>query len=187
MDWIKSITNAIEFIENNITNNICVDDVSNEVFTSPTHFQRVFSVVTGISIGEYIRNRRLSLSGQELALTDSKVIDMAFKYGYDTSESFSKAFSRFHGFPPSEAKINKANLKYFEPFSINIFVKGGFNMSRKIMENDQGIRLIRENFEYKNVGPLRFIGMNLKVNPNISFDETISKLSPFLDPLQEQY
>ncbi|OJU09446.1 MAG: hypothetical protein BGN88_09965 [Clostridiales bacterium 43-6] len=187
MDWIKSISNAINFIDDNLTNNITVKDVSDHVFASNSHFQRIFNVVTGLTIGEYIRNRRLSLAGQELFLTECKVTDIAFRYQYDTSESFSKAFSRFHGFSPTEVKKHGDKLKYFDPLTINIFIKGGFNMSRKIMENEQGIRLIREIFEYKPTGNLRFIGLDLRKNPGISIEDTIKKIAPLLDPLKSQY
>ncbi|MBI9048148.1 MAG: helix-turn-helix transcriptional regulator [Anaerolineaceae bacterium] len=68
------------------------------------HFHRLFSMITGMTITEYIRNRRLSLVGQELVLSEEKVIDIALKYGYDSPESFSKAFSRFHSIAPSAAR-----------------------------------------------------------------------------------
>jgi len=58
VDWIQSITKAIRYMENNLTNDISIDDVSDQVFISGSHFQRVFNVVTGITIGDYIRNRR---------------------------------------------------------------------------------------------------------------------------------
>ena len=109
------------------------------------------------------------------------------RYHYNTSESFFKAFTRFHGFPPSEVKKNSNELKCFAPITINVFIQGGFTLSRKIMENDQGVRLIREKFEYKHVGKLRFIGINLKLNPGISFQDTIDKIAPLLDPLMSEY
>ena len=96
MEWIESITKAIRYIENNLTNDISIEDVANHVFMSGANFQRIFHLVTDITIGDYIRNRRLTLSGRDLFLTDSKVIDIAMRYQYNTSESFSKAFTRFH-------------------------------------------------------------------------------------------
>lgn len=187
MEWKQSITKAIHYMENNLTNNISIEDVSNHVFMSNYHFQRIFNFVIGITIGDYIRNRRLTLAGQDLLLTNGKIIDIAMRYQYDTSESFSKAFTRFHGIPPSAVKKHGDTLKYFDPITINIIIQGGFNMSHKVMENEQGIRLIREKFGYKNIGKLRFIGINLKLNPNISYQDTIDKISPLLDPLMAKY
>lgn len=83
---------------------LSIEQISNYVFASKSNFQRVFHMVTGVTIGEYIRNRRLSLAGQDLLLTDKKVADIAQKYRYDTSESFSKAFLRFHSISPSDIK-----------------------------------------------------------------------------------
>jgi len=119
-------------MENNLANDISIENVSSHVFMSASHFQRIFYVVTGITVGDYIRNRRLSLAGLDLLLTKSKVIDIAMRYQYDTSESFSKAFTRFHGISPSVVKKHEDKLKCFDPIVINIYIQGGFNMSRKM-------------------------------------------------------
>ncbi|OGO92523.1 MAG: hypothetical protein A2Y17_11265 [Clostridiales bacterium GWF2_38_85] len=160
MEWLDSIKKSIRYIENNLTNEINIDDISNQVFSSSSHFQRIFNLVTGITIGEYIRNRRLSLAGRDLLLTNNKVIDIALKYQYDTSESFSKAFTRFHGISPSDVKKYSDMLKSFNPLTINISIQGGFGMSRIIMENENGIKMEREKFEYIRLGKTRFIGIN---------------------------
>ena len=160
MEWIQSITKAIRYIENNLINDISVDDVTNHVFMSGANFQRIFHLVTDITIGDYIRNRRLSLAGRDLFFTDSKVIDIAMRYQYNTSESFSKAFTRFHGISPSVVKKQSDKLKCFSPLTINIFIRGGFNMYRIVMENDSGAKLICENFEYCTLGKVRFIGID---------------------------
>ena len=135
MNWIDDTKNAINFIENNLLEYINVDDVSKHINSSTDYFQRTFSIVTGLSISEYIRNRRLTLAGEELKNTQEKVIDVALKYGYDSPESFTKAFTRFHGVTPASARVSNANLKYFYPLSIKILIKGGFGMNRKIIPN----------------------------------------------------
>ena len=141
---------------------------------------------TGVSVGKYIQNRRLSLAAQELLSGNAKVIDTAIKYGYDSPESFTKAFVRFHGVPPSMVK-NTHELKFFYPLTVKLFIQGGFGMARTIMENSKGIRLIRENFEYKHTGKLRFIGLDLKKNPGLSIPDTIKIIAPLLDPLKPKY
>ena len=132
MYWIEDIQKALNYIEENILADISVGDVSRSVHSSPDYFQKIFSIVTGFSVSEYIRNRRLSLAGQELACGKAKVIDVALKYHYETPESFAKAFSRFHGFPPSSIKMSRERFKTFTPITIQINVKGGFNMSVKL-------------------------------------------------------
>jgi len=135
MNWINDIQKAIHFIENNLLENINTDDVANHIHSSTDYFQRIFNIVTGISISEYIRNRRLTLAGEDLQGTQAKVIDVAMKYGYDSSDSFTKAFTRFHGITPASVKASAEELKYFHPLSIDIYIKGGFNVNRKIIPN----------------------------------------------------
>ena len=135
MNWMNDTQNAINFIEDNLLENINTDHVSNHIHSSTDYFQRTFNIVTGISISEYIRNRRLTLAGEELKNTQAKVIDVAMKYGYDSPDSFTKAFKRFHGVTPASARVSDTELKCFLPLSIKIFIKGGFNMNRKIIPN----------------------------------------------------
>jgi len=135
MYWINDTQNAINFIENNLLEDINADDVSKHIHSSSDHFQRTFNIVTGISINEYIRNRRLTLAGEEIINTQARILDVSMKYGYDSPDSFTKAFTRFHGVTPTSARAAKENLKHFYPLSIKIFIKGGFGMSRKIISN----------------------------------------------------
>ena len=133
MNWISDIQKAIDFIENNLLEKITVEDVAKHIHSSADYFQRVFNIVTGISVSEYIRNRRLTLAGEELANTQTKVIDVCVKFGYESPESFTKAFTRFHGVTPVAAKLSTTQLNHFEPLLIKIFIKGGFGMNRRII------------------------------------------------------
>ena len=92
MDWINGLQKAIEYIEEHLTDNISYDEIAKQSFSSTFHFQRVFSILCGYTLGEYIRNRRLSLAGKELLLGNQKIINIALKYGYDNPDSFSRAF-----------------------------------------------------------------------------------------------
>ncbi len=136
MDWISGIQNAINYIEDNITNELDYEKIATKAFLSAFYFQRIFGILCGISLGEYIRNRRLTLAGSELSSTDAKVIDIALKYGYDTPESFTRAFVRFHGITPSEAKKNGSKLKSFSRVSVQIILKGGSIMDYKIVKKE---------------------------------------------------
>jgi len=135
MNWINDTQSAINFIESNILENITVDDVAKHVYSSADYFQRVFNIVTGLSISEYIRNRRLTLAGDEIKNTQAKVIDVSLKYHYDSPGSFTKAFARFHGITLLAARSSNVNLKHFYPLSIDVFIRGGFGMERKIIPN----------------------------------------------------
>ena len=93
MDWIKGVQRAVDYVEAHITEPINYVEVARQAYSSSFHFQRVFSILCGFTLGDYIRMRRLSLAGGELAASGALVIDVALKYGYDTPESFSRAFT----------------------------------------------------------------------------------------------
>lgn len=101
MDWITGISRAIDYIEEHLTDNIDYAEVAKQAYSSSYRFQRVFSILCGYTLGEYIRNRRLTLAGNELKNANCKVIDVALKYGYENPDSFSRAFLNFHGINPS--------------------------------------------------------------------------------------
>lgn len=131
MDWIDGIQRAINYIEDNLTGDIDYEQAARESFSSPYHFQRLFGILCGCTLGEYIRARRLTLAGAELASGRIRVIDAALKYGYDSPDSFAKAFYRFHGVLPSQAK-NGAPLKSFSRLSFKITLEGGKIMNYRI-------------------------------------------------------
>lgn len=132
MNWVKIIEDAIEYIEGNITEDLTVGRIAEEVNTSAFYFQRGFSMLCGYTVGEYIRMRRLSLAGEELLSSDAKVIDLAVKYGYDSPDSFTKAFTRFHGSTPTDVRRGGAMLKSFAPLHIKLTLDGGSTMEYRI-------------------------------------------------------
>jgi AraC-like DNA-binding protein len=133
MDWVRMIQNAINYIENHIFDDIDQDELAKNAYSSVFQFNRAFSMIAGISISEYIRNRRLSIAGRELRDGKEKVIDIALKYGYDSHESFTKAFKRFHGESPSAVRASRTKIRFYKPLTIQINVKGGFDMEKKFL------------------------------------------------------
>ncbi len=132
MDWIDGIQRAIDHIEDNLTETIDYEEVAKKCYSSSYHFQRVFSILCGFTLGEYIRNRRLTLAGKELATTNTKVIDVALKYGYESPDSFAKAFQKFHGILPSQARSNGSNLKSFSRLVLKFSLEGGTTVNYRI-------------------------------------------------------
>ena len=131
MDWITGIQKSLDYIEAHLTDAISYEAAARESASSAFHFQRMFSMLTGYTLGEYIRMRRLSLAADELHGTDDKVIDIALKYGYDTPESFSRAFTRFHGITPTQARRG-CNIKSFSALSVKLILEGGNLMDYRI-------------------------------------------------------
>lgn len=136
-DWTEGIQSAIRYIEDNITEPLEMADIAAKAYVSAFHFQRIFGVLCGMTVGEYIRSRRLSLAAQELSCSDVRVIDMALKYGYDSPDSFTRAFTKFHGITPSAAKERGAALKSFAPLRIKLTLEGGSMIEYKIVEKAQ--------------------------------------------------
>lgn len=136
MNYTQGLQNAIDYIENHLTENIDCCDVAGHAGFSSFYFQKIFNVLCDCSLGEYIRNRRLTLAGAELNATNARVIDVAMKYGYESPESFTRAFVKFHGITPSQAKKNDSVLKSFSRLSVEINLKGGSIMNYKIVKKD---------------------------------------------------
>lgn len=137
MDWITGIQRAIDYIEEHITGELNYEAIARESFSSSFHFQRCFSILCGYTLGEYIRFRRLTLAGAELANTAERVIDVAYKYGYENPESFAKAFQKFHGITPTQARGGGAMLKSFSRLSIKVSLEGGSFMNYRIEEKQE--------------------------------------------------
>lgn len=135
MEWIQSINKAIDYMETHLLEDIHCEDVAAHVHISVFHFQRTFNAFTGMTVGEYIRNRRLSLAGEELTKRDVKVIEVALKYGYESPESFTKAFRRFHGISPSQAKAGQ-DLKSYSRLAVKITLEGGSMLDYRIESNE---------------------------------------------------
>lgn len=134
MDCISMLQKAIQYMETHLLEDITYSDVARDVYVSDYHFHRMFSMITGITPSEYIRNRRLSCAAQELLSTEVKVIDLALKYGYETPESFTKAFTRFHGVTPSVAKRENKPLVLYNRLILKLTVEGGNIMQYRIEE-----------------------------------------------------
>lgn len=136
-DLTEGIQNALAYIEVNLTQELEVREIAKQAYLSPFYFQRIFGALCGISVGEYIRNRRLTLAGEELASSDAKIIDIAAKYGYDSPDSFTRAFQRFHGISPSAARKAGARLCSYAPVKIKLKLEGGNMMEYRILEKHQ--------------------------------------------------
>ncbi|MFP7284615.1 AraC family transcriptional regulator [Shouchella clausii] len=136
MDSLQRMLNSIEYIESHLDNELLLDEIAAIACMSRFHFQRMFRMLTGYTVTEYIRNRRITIAAQELVHSKSKVIDVAMKYGYESPEAFTKAFRRIHGIPPSDAKKHSQSLKAYPKISFQIQLKGDVEMDYKIVEKD---------------------------------------------------
>lgn len=136
MDYATGMQRALEYIERHLEDKIDRSEIAKQAACSPFYFQRIFGLLCNMTLGEYIRNRRLTLAGSELQQTDCKVIDVALKYGYDSPESFTRSFTKFHGVTPSQAKKGGVTLRSFSPLAVHFILKGGTVMNYRIEKKE---------------------------------------------------
>lgn len=134
MNFLSELGSAIEYIENNLSGEIDIDKLARIACTSKDAFLRFFSYMTGMSLSEYIRKRRLSCAAYDLEETNLKIIDIAIKYGYESADAFSRAFSKQHGISPSFFRKNGGSIKIYPPASFHITIKGAKEMDFRIVD-----------------------------------------------------
>ena len=136
MDWLDRMNCAMDYIEDNLTSAIDYAEAAKMACCSTYHFQRMFSFITGTPLSEYIRRRRLTLAAFTLQNTNAKVIDIALQFGYESSEAFSRAFSKLHGVLPTYARKKSVILKAYPCISFHISIKGDTEVNYRIEEKE---------------------------------------------------
>ncbi len=134
MEWSERMNAAISYIEENLTEEIDFNKAAQTACCSTFHFQRMFFAIIGLTPAEYVRRRRLTLAARDLVSTDSRVIDVAVKYGYDSPASFGRAFQNVYGVSPQAAREPGVALAAFPRISFNIILIGGSDMDYRIIE-----------------------------------------------------
>lgn len=158
MDSLESMNQALAYIEENLAGEIDFKQVERLALCSEYHFRRMFSFLAGVTLSEYIRRRRLTLAAFELVYGEARVIDTALKYGYNSPDSFTRAFYGLHGVTPAEAKNSGQPLKAYPKMTFQLSIKGGTEMNYRL----------EEKAEFSIVGimkrvPLIYEGMNPEI------------------------
>lgn len=133
MDWVDRMNKAIDYVENHLTSEIDSEDISKIMACPFSVFQRSFVQITGITLSEYIRRRKLTCAANELQNTENKVIDIALNYGYESSDAFSVAFKRLHGITPSMVKKTDVKLTFYCRLYFTLNIKGVDKMDYKLI------------------------------------------------------
>lgn len=147
MDAAQGVQRAIDYIEEHIQSELDYGLIAIQACMSSFHFQRIFSILCECTVGEYIRNRRLSLAGEELLVSANSIVDIALAYGYDTPEGFSRAFYRFYGITPSAARSRGCALKPFDKLSVQSKLRG---------DTDKMENLRKRGYVVKENGPVYY-------------------------------
>jgi AraC family transcriptional regulator len=173
VDSLERMNQAMAYIEEQLAGEIDFKQVERLALCSEYHFRRMFSFLAGVTLSEYIRRRRLTLAAFELVHNDVLVIDMAFKYGYSSPDSFTRAFYSVHGITPVEARSSGQPLKAFPRMTFQLTIRGENEMNYRIVEK-AGFRIIGI---MKRV-PLIYTGVNPEIASMLADlnDETINLL-----------
>lgn len=179
MEWIERWNQAIQYIEEHLTEEIEYEKLGKIAGCSAYHFQRMFNYMAELSLSEYIRRRKMSLAAADLLSGQEKIIDIALKYGYASPTAFNRAFQSIHGLAPSEARRKKKTVRSYPPISFQIMVKGVERMNYRLEEKEAftvvGFRqLLKKELEE-----------NFKMVPDmweqLTHDGSLEKLLPMMD------
>lgn len=178
MEWVTRLENSLDYIEKHLTDEIDFDHLATIACCSTYHYQRVFSYMVSVPLAVYIRRRKLSLAGVELQ-QGAKVIDTAIKYGYESPNSFARAFKNQHGITPSQSQQEGSVLTSFPRIKFHITIKGDVEMEYRI-ETKEAFRII---------GAKKSLAADLEENfketplfwQQVSMDGTLEKLIPLMN------
>jgi AraC family transcriptional regulator len=134
MDWLDKMNAAMEYIENHLEDDIDYQEIARKARCSEYHFRRMFPFITGVSLSEYIRQRRFTLAVSDLRDTSKPVFEIAKKYGYDSPDSFTRSFKNLHGITPSEVQKGGQPVKAYPRMTFHLSIKGGTEMTYRIEE-----------------------------------------------------
>ena len=147
MDSLSNMNKAMAYIEEHLTEDIDYSEIAKVAYCSEYHFKRMFSFLSGVGLSEYIRRRRLTLAAFDLKDKGLRIIDVAVKYGYDSADSFSRAFHSMHGILPSEVRNSNIQLKAYPRMAFQLSIKGECQMNYCIVEK----------------GPFKIVGFKKRV------------------------
>lgn len=132
MEWVDRMNAAVDYIEEHLCGEIDGEELAKRAACSEEAFRRTFSQVTGVSVAEYIRRRKLTCAAGDLQNSNERVIDIAMKYGYDSADAFRVAFRRLHGVTPMEARAGGVRMTFYCRINLKLTIRGVDRMDYKI-------------------------------------------------------
>lgn len=141
MEWIQHLNDAVNYMEEHLTEELKLEQIAEVACCSAYHFQRMFGYLADVPLSEYLRRRRMTLAAVDLQSSDVKIIDLALKYGYSSPTAFNRAFQSVHGVAPSLVREQSAPVKSFSPIRFQMIVKGAEEMNYRI-EQKSAFRIV---------------------------------------------
>lgn len=180
MEWVEKLNQSIAYIEEHLAEEIDYAQLGRIACCSSYHYQRMFTYMAGVTLGEYIRRRRMSLAAAELQSGGAKIIDVAAKYGYSSPTAFNRAFQSVHGVAPSLVKNPGVQLKSYPPLHFQIAVTGAEQLNYRV-ESKPAFRVVGL------AAPLaQELEQNFAVVPQLwqraAAEDTLPRLAGLLEP-----
>lgn len=148
MDRIDQMNASIDYIEAHFTEEINIEQAAKIAACSVHDYQRMFSFITGSSLTDYIRRRKMSLAAMELQNSDVKIIDLGIKYGYQSPDAFTRSFQRLHGVTPTKARQQEAELSLYPRIKLSTPSLSNNEITHRIILNKK-YRLMLKGYELK--------------------------------------
>ncbi|AVK84874.1 AraC family transcriptional regulator [Lysinibacillus sp. B2A1] len=134
MDYFERIQKSIEYIEEHLQDELIITDISAKAYFSAFHFQRIFQAITGFSVQQYSRNRRLSEAAILLETTSNSILDIAIVFQYSSQEAFTRAFVNYIGVTPAKYRKEKSVVPLQSKLNFKDYkIKGDFIMNKPEM------------------------------------------------------
>lgn len=145
----KELNKITEYIEKHIFEKITITELAHLVGLNENTLKSIFNCLTGITINEYIRLRRLSLSVTDI-LNGETITNVSYKYLYNSPSSYNRAFKNFEGITPKDLKKSKTKLKLFNKITFNENIKN-YNIDYQIYKNREfKLYYISKKVDYNN-------------------------------------
>ena len=136
MDWLKGMNEVVEYIEDNLTEDIQMESLAKIVYCSVYEFSRIFSFMASMSVSDYIRYRRLSQAVFDIQNGSESIVDIALKYCYESQSAFTRAFKELHRQTPAVARRTGISLKTYPKIIFKLIIKGVTVMDFRIEEKE---------------------------------------------------
>lgn len=180
---IDMVQEIIDYIEDNLLENLTPCSIAEHFFISISTMNNLFKTVCSITIMEYVRNRKLSLAGEVLLNSNIPIIELSFQYGYETPEAFTKAFTRFHGYPPSLVRRIYPKVKVFQPLQIKLEIHGGWESTQL---KEQSSMLTKECSEEQAENPLSCYDGTIKSKERLDMKNSRNNYHISLEDMQQK-
>jgi AraC family transcriptional regulator len=159
---IATLNRLVEYVEDHLSEDLDVAELSRGLGTTEYHLRRMFSSLAGLPLSEYVRRRRMTVAAGDV-LSDGDLLDVAVRYGYGSTEAFGRAFRAVHGTSPSDARRSGGPLRTQPQLRFRLTVEGNTPMDTRITHKT-AFRLIGHAARV----PLIYEGINPHIQAHIA-------------------